>query len=106
MTIFTLEKTDGIAIVTMDDPSQPQNVLNDGVREDFERVFTQVREDSSLKGLIFRSGKPDCFLAGADIAMLQGIETFEQARDGSKLLHELMEQITSLPFTTVAAIGP
>jgi 3-hydroxyacyl-CoA dehydrogenase/enoyl-CoA hydratase/3-hydroxybutyryl-CoA epimerase len=104
MSVFSLEKSDGIAIISMDDPVQPQNVLNDGIRSEFESVFNDVRNDSSLKALVFRSSKPGCFLAGADISMLQGIETFEQARDSSKLLHSLMEQITSLPITTVAAI--
>jgi 3-hydroxyacyl-CoA dehydrogenase/enoyl-CoA hydratase/3-hydroxybutyryl-CoA epimerase len=104
MSVFSLEKNDGIAIISMNDPVQPQNVLNEGIRGEFESVFTDVRNDKSLQALVFRSSKPGCFLAGADISMLQGIETFEQARDSSKLLHSLMEQITSLPITTVAAI--
>jgi 3-hydroxyacyl-CoA dehydrogenase/enoyl-CoA hydratase/3-hydroxybutyryl-CoA epimerase len=104
MSVFSLEKDDGIAIISMNDPVQPQNVLNEGIRSEFESIFNDVRNDNSLRALVFRSSKPGCFLAGADISMLQGIETFEQARDSSKLLHSLMEQITSLPITTVAAI--
>lgn len=104
MTVFDLHKDNGIAVVTMNDESQAQNVLNDGIQAEFEAVFQQVKADSELTALIFRSGKPGCFLAGADISMLQDIETFEQARDSSKLLHSMMEQITRLPITTVAAI--
>ena len=36
MSIFRLEKDDGIAIVTMNDPSQAQNVLNDEIQTEFE----------------------------------------------------------------------
>ena len=104
MSIFTFEKIDNIAIVTMDDPSQPQNVLNMQVQADYEAIFTQIEADASLTALIFKSGKPGCFLAGADISMLQGIETEQQADESCHLLHAFFQRIVDLPITTVAAI--
>ena len=104
MSIFTFEKIDNIAIVTMDDPSQPQNVLNMQVQADYEAIFTQIEADASLTALIFKSGKPGCFLAGADISMLQGIETEQQAYESCHLLHAFFQRIVDLPITTVAAI--
>ncbi len=104
MSVFSLEKNGNVAIITMDDSSVPQNVLNQGIQSEFETVFETVSNDKSLQGLIFTSAKSGCFLAGADISMLQGIETREQAIESSKLLHALCERIASLPITTVAAI--
>lgn len=104
MSVFSLDKDGEIAIITMDDASVPQNVLNDGIQSEFEAVFDQVSQDQSLKGLIFTSAKKDCFLAGADISLLQNIETREQAEQSCKLLHSLFDRIASLPITTVAAI--
>lgn len=104
MKLFDLQKQDNIAIVTMDCPGIPQNVLNKEAQADFEQVSADIRADSSLVGLIFTSGKKDCFLAGADISMLQSIETQQQAFDSSRLLHALCQEIADLPFTTVAAI--
>jgi len=105
MSVFTLEKQDGIAIISMDDQSLAQNVLNQGIQSEFEAVFAQVKADNQLKGLVFQSAKPGCFIAGADISMLQSIESLEQAREASQLLHGLTQQITELPITTVAAIN-
>ncbi len=104
MSIFTFEKIDTIAVVTMDDPTQPQNVLNLQVQADYEAIFTQIEADSSLTGLIFKSGKPGCFLAGADISMLQNINSEQQAYDSCQLLHAFFQRIIDLPITTVAAI--
>ena len=102
--IFTIDKNNGIAVITMDDPSQAQNVLNSEVSTEFETIFAQVESDSELVGLIFTSSKPKCFVAGADISMLQTIETVEQGIAASKLLHALTQRIADLSIPTVAAI--
>ena len=104
MSIFTLEKVDGLAVVTMDDPSQPQNVLNTQVQADYEAVFDAIEADPDLVGLVFRSGKPGCFLAGADISMLQEIDSEPTAYESCRLLHAFFQRIVDLPLTTVAAI--
>jgi 3-hydroxyacyl-CoA dehydrogenase/enoyl-CoA hydratase/3-hydroxybutyryl-CoA epimerase len=105
MSIFKLEKNDHIALITMNDPGQAQNVLNEAMQSEFEQIFTDVAADQSLKGLIFTSDKKDCFVAGADIAMLQKIESSEQAREMCMVLHAMMQRIIDLPITTVAAIN-
>ena len=102
--IFALEKTNGIAVITMNDPSQPQNVLNEDVSTEFETVFAQVENDSEIIGLIFTSSKPKCFVAGADITMLQTIETIDQGIAASKLLHDLTQRIADMSIPSVAAI--
>lgn len=104
MSTFILEKNDGLAIITMSMADSPQNVLNDSIAEEFDAVFNDIESDSSLQALIFRSGKAGCFVAGADISMLQGIDTFAQAKASSQLLHSLFQRIADLPITTVAAI--
>ena len=104
MTTFTLKKNDGIAIITMDDPTQVQNVLNTNISAEFEAVFSDVSSDSDLTALIFTSSKDNCFIAGADINMLQEIKTEDEGRAASQLLHDLTQKIADLPITTVVAI--
>jgi len=104
MSIFSLEKHEGIGIITMDDPSQSQNVLNQGIQAEFESVFSDIANDGALKGVIFTSAKEECFLAGADISMLQSIQTKDQAVQSCRLLHSMFQRIVELPITTVAAI--
>lgn len=105
MSIFTLTQNDAVAVITMNDPSLPQNVLNDSIQIEFEKLFTEIEADKQLKALIFTSDKKDCFIAGADISMLQQIDSAEQAEQKSKLLHALTQKIVDLPITTVAAIN-
>jgi len=105
MNVFKLEKNNGVAVITMNDPAQPQNVLNQSFQEEFEQVFTDIAADQSLQGLVFCSSKPDCFVAGADITMLQQIESAEQAREMCMMMHSMMQRIVELPITTVAAIN-
>ncbi|MFT6408640.1 MAG: 3-hydroxyacyl-CoA dehydrogenase/enoyl-CoA hydratase/3-hydroxybutyryl-CoA epimerase [Arenicella sp.] len=104
MTTFSLEKNDGLAIVSMDIDGLPQNVLNEAVGREFEAVLDDIEADSSLSSMVFQSTKPGCFVAGADIGLLQGIETEQQAVDSCKLLHGLFQRVADLKITTVAAI--
>ncbi|MEM7358881.1 MAG: fatty acid oxidation complex subunit alpha FadJ [Pseudomonadota bacterium] len=104
MSIFRLEKNDGVAIITMNDPELPQNVLNMRIQDEFEAVIGNIVADKELTALIFTSDKKDCFLAGADISMLQEIDSSEKAFDMCMLLHTMMQRLVDLPITTVAAI--
>ncbi|MCH2190617.1 MAG: fatty acid oxidation complex subunit alpha FadJ [Gammaproteobacteria bacterium] len=104
MNIFTIEKQDGIAVISMNDPSQPQNVLNQEIQDEFEQAFAEVSSDKSLKGLIFKSHKPGCFVAGADISLLQTITSKEESLASTKVLHEFFQKIIDLDLVTVAAI--
>lgn len=105
MSVFTLEKNNGVAIISMNDSDSAQNVLNKQIQDEFEQVFTSIENDPTVRALVFQSSKPNCFIAGADIGMLQGIESIEQARDTCQLLHNLTQRIIDLPMTTVAAIN-
>ncbi|NND81638.1 MAG: fatty acid oxidation complex subunit alpha FadJ [Gammaproteobacteria bacterium] len=104
MTAFTLDKKDGIATITMDYVGQAQNVLNNEIQDEYETIMADIEADPELRGLIFASAKPDCFLAGADINLLQGIKTAEQAEANSKRLHAMTQRIADMPLVTVAAI--
>jgi len=104
MNTFDIEKKDGLAIVSMNIEGLPQNVLNESIGQEFEVMINDIEADSSLTSLVFQSTKPGCFVAGADISMLQGIDTEQQAIDSCKLLHSLFQRIADLKITTVAAI--
>lgn len=105
MKIFEVVKKDGIAVVTMNDPDQPQNVLNEAISEEFDQVISDLEADQSLQGMVFGSGKADCFVAGADIDMLSKIESAEQATEMCNMLHSMFQRISDLPMTTIAAIN-
>ena len=64
---------DGIATLTWDMPGKAMNVITDVTMAELSDVIDHVSEDTTLKGCVIISGKPDSFSGGADIKMIQGL---------------------------------
>src|SRR5437879_9740385 len=60
-------RKDSIAVVTFNQPKSRANTLNQAVLKELEAVVFTVGKRADLRGLIFRSGKPGMFIAGADL---------------------------------------
>jgi len=104
-TFFTFEhQEDGLAVITIDVPGESQNVLKMEFIEELEPVIDQVKSDSSIKGLIIRSGKAGSFIAGADITMFGKAKTAEDAEKLSTDGHRIFNKIENLNKPVVAAI--
>ncbi|HSH43822.1 MAG TPA: fatty acid oxidation complex subunit alpha FadJ [Arenicellales bacterium] len=103
--ILTLEHRDGgVAVLWMNDPEEPVNVLKRELIEEFEQILATIEADREIKVLVFASGKPDSFVAGADLQMLLDIEEAEQARALSEASQRIQRRIAALRPVTVAAI--
>jgi 3-hydroxyacyl-CoA dehydrogenase / enoyl-CoA hydratase / 3-hydroxybutyryl-CoA epimerase / enoyl-CoA isomerase len=104
---FRLEELDGgIALVTFDLPDKKVNTLGQAVLHELAGLVTKLSQRNDLKGLLFKSGKPGQFIAGADLnelAMLAFI-TPEQAAGALAGGHQIYNAISKLPFPTVALI--
>jgi 3-hydroxyacyl-CoA dehydrogenase/enoyl-CoA hydratase/3-hydroxybutyryl-CoA epimerase len=98
-----VEVRDGIAWVTLDDPGGKVNTLSRELREWFEVQVTALAAER-LAGLVVRSGKPDVFIAGADIEELQALREKAAVRELLGRGHELCRRFEALPFPTVAAV--
>ena len=82
---FTTEvRDDGVAIITMDVPGEPVNTLKDSFVEEFTQVFDALEASEAVKAVVFTSGKPKNFLAGADITMLEACQTAAEAADNPR----------------------
>ena len=69
---------DGLAWITFSDPTRKLNVLDEGVMARLSSHIDKVRERAEageVKALVFWSGKPDSFIAGADIEAIGQIES-------------------------------
>src|SRR5436190_4402350 len=103
---FRLEMREGgVAILTFDMPNSRANTLGQAVIAELESILAQLKSRTDVKGLIFRSGKPGMFIAGADLRELGG------ARPDPDLSRRLVKRgldivagFEKLPFPTVAAI--
>lgn len=60
--------------------------------------------DPSIKGSVIISGKPNCFIAGADISMLQACRTAEEVHKISEDGQNMLYQVEKSSKPVVAAI--
>jgi 3-hydroxyacyl-CoA dehydrogenase/enoyl-CoA hydratase/3-hydroxybutyryl-CoA epimerase len=95
---------DNIAIVTIDVAGEKMNTLRDSFVDDLNAVIKQGVEQN-IKGMVFISGKPDNFIAGADIKMLDNAKTRDDALYLSQTCHSVFADLVKLPFPTVAAMN-
>jgi 3-hydroxyacyl-CoA dehydrogenase/enoyl-CoA hydratase/3-hydroxybutyryl-CoA epimerase/3-hydroxyacyl-CoA dehydrogenase/enoyl-CoA hydratase/3-hydroxybutyryl-CoA epimerase/enoyl-CoA isomerase len=103
-----LTEADGIAILTLDMPGVRANTLGAAMIEELERAIATLAKRTDLAGLIFRSGKPGMFIAGADLKELGSPNTTPEVSRGLvQRGHALVAAVEALPYPTVAAIdGP
>lgn len=97
-------RLDNIAVVTIDVPDEKMNTLKASFGPEVHNIIKQVRDNTALQGLIFISGKPDNFIAGADINMIAGCQTALEAQNLAHQGQQIMAEIAALPIPVVAAI--
>jgi len=95
-----------IGVITLDSPAK-MNTLGFAVMKECKEVFDQVASNPSVKAAVLVSAKPDCFIAGADINMLEACKTAEEAFKISTDGQRMLQQIEDSKKPIVAAImGP
>ncbi|MCS3641704.1 3-hydroxyacyl-CoA dehydrogenase NAD-binding domain-containing protein [Salinibacter ruber] len=103
---LTVDET-GVATLALDAPDASVNKISWDTLNAFSDALDVVETHADLSGLVIASGKPDSFIVGADLAMLQTFEIPAEARRLSREAHALGERVRSLPVPTVAALhGP
>jgi 3-hydroxyacyl-CoA dehydrogenase/enoyl-CoA hydratase/3-hydroxybutyryl-CoA epimerase len=101
---FTTQVRDGIAVVTFDLPGEPVNKLNATVKVEFEALLIRIRDDAEIRAVVLISGKPDNFIAGADIEEFTALTTQAEAERLSFEGQEMVSRVETLPKPVVAAI--
>ncbi len=104
MTALSLELQDGIAIVTIDLPGEPVNKFSAGVIAEFDTMMTQIEGNSAVKAVVLISGKPDVFIAGADIDAFLEFKNAKDAESASASGHRMMARLERSRAPIVAAI--
>jgi 3-hydroxyacyl-CoA dehydrogenase / enoyl-CoA hydratase / 3-hydroxybutyryl-CoA epimerase len=101
---FTTAVENGIAVVTFDLPGEPVNKLSDAVKVEFEALLIRLRDDTTVRGAVLISGKPDTFIAGADIEEFTALTTESAAERLSFEGQEMVNRVETLSTPVVAAI--
>ncbi|WP_217532660.1 fatty acid oxidation complex subunit alpha FadJ [Vibrio metschnikovii] len=97
-----------IAWLAIDVPGEKMNTLQAAFADEMLAVFNQLNEQKKqLKGLVIHSLKPDNFIAGADVRMLDACTSAQEAQALATRGQQMFQQLEDLPFPIVAAIhGP
>jgi 3-hydroxyacyl-CoA dehydrogenase/enoyl-CoA hydratase/3-hydroxybutyryl-CoA epimerase len=97
-----------IAWLTIDVIDEKMNTLKAEFAEQVSQVLDEIEaQQKEIKGLVIQSGKPDSFIAGADISMIASCQSAAEAQALAEKGQQLFQRIEDLPFATVAAIhGP
>ncbi len=103
--VFEFSKNDqNIGIITIDVKGESQNTLKAQFVSEIIKLLDSVEADTSLVGLIIRSGKKDSFIAGADISMLKNIKTAAEAQALGESGQNIFNRLEQLKLPVVAAI--
>ncbi|MBC8116404.1 MAG: enoyl-CoA hydratase/isomerase family protein, partial [Candidatus Saccharimonas sp.] len=95
----------GVLTAILNVPDQPMNVFNESVLHDLDELLATVEHDETLKALVFRSGKENGFLAGADLHVIERLRTAVEAREMCYAGQELLERLEHLAIPTIAVIN-
>jgi len=93
----TWEIADGIATVVLDLKGQPVNVISRAVKDEFLACFAALADDPSVRAVVFLSGKPDNFIAGADIEEFVTLGSAAEAERLSADGQEMLDRVARFP---------
>lgn len=100
-------RPDNIAVVTIDVPGESMNTLKAAFASDIRGILQHIREAKHIEGVVLISGKPDNFVAGADINMIAACRNAQEAGELARAGQQVMAEINQLSVPVVAAIhGP
>jgi len=86
----------GVGVLWMDVPGEPVNTLRGDFRAELEALLRRAADDPAITSLVLASGKPDGFIAGADVQMLSRVKTREEAEALSRGGQEAMDRLEEL----------
>ncbi len=96
-------RADGIMMVSIDRAGQPVNALSQDMLIELGALVERLAIDPP-RGVVFRSGKPSGFIAGADIKEFQDFDAKGTVKDALFRGQQVFQRLAELPCPTVAAI--
>ncbi|MFK7820117.1 MAG: enoyl-CoA hydratase-related protein [Planctomycetaceae bacterium] len=98
------EPQDGILQVRIDREGKPVNSFSIETMNQLRDVAAFVGARSDIEAVVFISGKPSSFLAGADLYEIRANATFDATLKMSRNGHSAFQAIEELDVITIAAI--
>lgn len=80
------------------------NTLGEDVMYEMEQMLKKVESDPNIHAAVLVSGKPGCFIAGADIGMFESLKTVQEFTAVSRTGQNILGLIEKSKKPIVAAI--
>jgi len=96
--LVDLEVSDGVAVLTLNDPER-RNALNLPMVDEIVEAMDSIEADSAVGALVV-TGAPPAFCAGADLSHLGGSQ-----RDGLRSVYEGFMRVARSTLPTIAAVN-
>ena len=101
---FSFTVTNHIAIITVDCVDESVNTLKISALEEVHEILDKIEGNKKIKGLVIQSGKPNSFIVGADINMLDICFSIKEAQDISQAAQKVFLRIAQLTIPVVALV--
>ncbi len=101
LSVLTYEIIDNVAVIEMNNP--PVNALTPAFLNDFNQVLGNLKGDNKSRAVLLASACQGFFSTGDDVNELKEID--EHMISLLPKVHELMNDLETLPLPTVAAIN-
>lgn len=105
MAILSVDHRDqGVAVVTLDVPGEPVNTFSHAHSVELGAALDALAADPAVRAVVLRSGKPDSFIAGADINQFVAFGSAADAEASSRQAHAFVDRVEAFPKPIVVAI--
>lgn len=104
LTLDPPEVSPRLAVITIDRPGEKVNTIDPDALAEVERSFADLEAAPGLAGVVLISGKPDSFIAGADVEVFARAKERREIEAFGRKGHEILSRIAAAKFPVVAAI--
>src|SRR3970040_3158227 len=94
----------GAAATPSDRPKEPVNKFSESVIAGFDTILGELERNPAVQAAVLISGKPDAFIAGADIDAFLEFKGAPDAEAASAMGHRMMLRLEGSRAPVVAAI--
>lgn len=94
-----------VLVIKLDSPNSKVNSLGQELTTEFQGVLKEFESNPAIKSAVLISAKPGCFVAGADISMLEQCKSVEEARKISQEGQTMFNRMEKSSKPIVCAIN-
>jgi 3-hydroxyacyl-CoA dehydrogenase/enoyl-CoA hydratase/3-hydroxybutyryl-CoA epimerase len=100
-----MEVTDGLAVITLNDPARPINVISEDMLNEMAAILERLENgEGGVRAAVIVSEKKGTWIAGADIEAFKTFQTPADAEAASRAGQEMLDRLEQLRIPVVAAI--